>query len=85
MLSRRESNCALVEGNTARVTLNNPRTGHMQCVDVFAHPQDIADAVILFAHNQCICPTEVEMSTIWPEGDGPRHPPRRASPCEAPQ
>ncbi len=73
MLSRRESNCALVEGNTARVTMSNPRTGHMQCVDVYAHPQGITDAVITFAHNQGICPTEVEMSTLWPKESNFRH------------
>jgi hypothetical protein len=32
------------------------------------HPQDIAHAVITFAHNQGIRPTEVEMSTVWPKG-----------------
>ena len=68
-MSRRELSCivALAARNTARVTLSNPRNGHQSCVDVYAHPADVADAVILFAHNQCICPTEVEMSTVWPE------------------
>lgn len=59
---------ALDENNTARVTMSNPRNGHQSCVDVYAHPADVADAVILFARNQCICPTEVEMSTVWPDG-----------------
>lgn len=53
--------------NTARVTMSNPRNSHQSCVDVYAHPADIADAVILFARHQCICPTEVEISTLWPE------------------
>jgi hypothetical protein len=69
--------------NTARVTMHNPRNGHQSCVDVYAHPADVADAVILFAHHQCICPTEVEMSTVWPEGDGPRQSRRRAPAREA--
>jgi hypothetical protein len=68
--------------NTARLTMNNPRNGYQSCVDVYAHPADVADAVILFARNQCIRPTEVEMSTIWPDGDRPRQPPRRTF-CEA--
>ncbi len=53
--------------NTVRVTMNNPRNGYQSCVDVHAHSADVADAVILFARSQCICPTEVEMSTVWPE------------------
>ena len=70
MRTRREISglIALDESNTARVTMSNPRNGHRSCVDVYAHPADIADAVILFARNQCICPTEVEMSTVWPDG-----------------
>ena len=84
MVSHPKLSCtvALDARNTARVTMNNPRNGHQSCVDVYAHPADVSDAVILFAHNQCICPTEVEMSTVWPE-EGPRHPPRRATPREA--
>lgn len=58
---------ALDARNTARVTLSNPRNGQQSCVDVCAHPADIADAVVLFARNQCICPTEVEISTDWPK------------------
>ena len=54
--------------NTTRVTMSNPRNGHRSCVDVYANPADVADAVILFARNQCICPTEVEISTEWPQG-----------------
>ena len=54
----------------ARVRMNNPRNGHQSCVDVYAHPADVADAVILFARNQCICPTEVETLTVWPVGSG---------------
>ena len=65
--------------NTVRVTMNNPRNGHQSCVDVYARPADVADAVILFAHNQCIRPTEVEMSTVWPERDGLRQPRRRST------
>jgi len=60
---------ALEARTTARVTMSNPRNGHRSCVDVYAHPADVADAVILFARNQCIRPTEVEMSTEWPEAD----------------
>ena len=69
MVSRLESKCivALDAKKTARVTLSNPRNGQQQCVDVYAHPADVADAVILFARNQCIRPTEVEMSTVWPD------------------
>ncbi|HKX09009.1 MAG TPA: hypothetical protein VJN67_12495 [Stellaceae bacterium] len=68
MGSRREiaGPIALDARSTARVTMSNPRNGQQSCVDVYAHPADIADAVILFARNQCICPTEVEMSTLWP-------------------
>jgi len=77
MASHRELNRALFvaldPSNTARVTLNNPRNGHLQCVDVYAHPQDIAHAVIMFARNQGIRPTEVEMSTVWPAGSDLRH------------
>src|SRR5262249_1473189 len=69
MVSRPEFGAVVTldAGNTVRVTMSNPRNGQQSCVDVFAHPADVADAVILFAHNQCICPTEVEMSTIWPK------------------
>lgn len=58
----------LDESNTARVTMNNPRNGHQSCVDVYAHPADVADAVILFARSQGIRPMEVETATVWPEG-----------------
>jgi hypothetical protein len=30
-------------------------------------PADVAGAAIPFARNHYICPTEVEMSTVWPE------------------
>ncbi len=70
MMPQRKSSCVVALGarNTAQVTMSNPRNGNQSCVDVYAHPADIADAVILFARNQCICPTEVEISTLWPEG-----------------
>ena len=67
---RRETNRAQIVAfgtrKTARVTMSNPRNGHQSCVDVYAHPADVADAVILFARSQSICPTEVETSTLWP-------------------
>ena len=78
MASRRELDRTLLvapdPSSTARVTLNNPRNGHQHCVDVYAHPQDIAHAVIMFARNQGIRPTEVEMSTVWPAGSDFRLP-----------
>ena len=72
MPSRRESGCVIAFGtrNTVRVTMSNPRNGHQSCVDVYAHSADVADAVILFARNQCIRPTEVEMSAVWPDRGG---------------
>jgi hypothetical protein len=57
-----------MQGNTACATMNNPRNGYQSCADVYAHPADVAEAVILFARSQCTCPTEVQMSTVWPEG-----------------
>ena len=68
-MSRPESGriVALDAGNTVRLMMNNPCNGNQSCVDVYAHPAHVAAAVILFAHNQCICPTEVETSTVWPE------------------
>jgi hypothetical protein len=69
MLSRHELGRVIAFGtrNTVRVTMSNPRNGYKSCVDVYAHAADVADAVILFARNQCIRPTEVEMSAVWPE------------------
>jgi hypothetical protein len=29
--------------------MNNPRNGYQSCADVYAHPADVAEAVILFA------------------------------------
>ena len=60
------SSVAIDAENTVRVTMNNPRNGQKSCVDVYANPADVADAVILFARNQRIRPTEVEVSTVWP-------------------
>ncbi len=57
----------LTKENTARVTLKNPNTSRQEQLLVYANPHDIAAAVVRFARQHRITPSQVDVATIWPD------------------
>lgn len=54
--------------NTAMVSLVNPVTGDMEMMSTYADNQSVSMCIAIFAAEQDIPPSFVEVSVTWPEG-----------------